>query len=314
MSEETLNVVVSGTKQVAEDVLEITLRRADHAELPSWTPGAHIDVHLDNGLVRQYSLCGDPAERNTWTIASLRDPQSRGGSNRLHQLEYGDALEVRGPRNHFPLANNDSFVFIAGGIGITPLLPMIKCVQTRGLPWKLHYAGRSADSMAFAQDLTEQFGDRVELYFSEHGKRMDLSQLASAIPEGASVYCCGPERLLVAVEEEISPQLGGQLYVERFRPRELDTSDSSDISVELAESGFTVEVPADRSILEVVREAGVDIESSCEEGTCGTCETEVLDGEPDHRDSVLSDFERELNETMMICVSRACGRHLVLDL
>jgi len=314
MSEETLNVVVSGTKQVAEDVLEITLRRADHAELPSWTPGAHIDVHLDNGLVRQYSLCGDPAERNTWTIASLRDPQSRGGSNRLHQLEYGDALEVRGPRNHFPLANNDSFVFIAGGIGITPLLPMIKCVQTQGLPWKLHYAGRSADSMAFAQDLTEQFGDRVELYFSEHGKRMDLSQLASAIPEGTSVYCCGPERLLVAVEEEISPQLGGQLYVERFRPRELDTSDSSDISVELAESGFTVEVPADRSILEVVREAGVDIESSCEEGTCGTCETEVLDGEPDHRDSVLSDFERELNETMMICVSRACGRHLVLDL
>jgi len=314
MSEETLNVEVSGTRQVAEDVLEIRLRRADHAELLPWTPGAHIDVHLDNGLVRQYSLCGDPAERNTWTIASLRDPQSRGGSNRLHQLEPGDALEVRGPRNHFPLAEDDAFVFIAGGIGITPLLPMIEWVQMRGLPWKLHYAGRSTDSMAFAQDLTERFGDRVELYSSEHGKRMDLSHLARAIPDGAGVYCCGPERLLVAVEEQVSPQLGGHLHVERFRPRELDTSDSSDISVELAESGFTVEVPADRSILEVVREAGVVIESSCEEGTCGTCETEVLDGEPDHRDSVLSDFEREMDETMMICVSRACGRHLVLDL
>lgn len=314
MSEEILNVEVSGTKQVVEDVLEITLRRADHAELPPWTPGAHIDVHLDNGLVRQYSLCGDPADRYTWTIASLRDPQSRGGSHRLHQLEPGDALEVRGPRNHFPLAEDDAFVFIAGGIGITPLLPMIEWVQTRCLPWKLHYAGRSADSMAFAQDLIERFGDRVELYSSEHGKRMDLSQLACAIPEGAGVYCCGPERLLVAVEEQISSQLGGRLHIERFRPREFDTSDASDISVELAASGFTVEVPADRSILEVAREAGVEIESSCEEGTCGTCETEVLEGEPDHRDSVLSEFEREMGETMMICVSRACGRHLVLDL
>src|SRR5699024_10751882 len=197
---ETLNVEVYRTKQVAEDVLEITLARPDHVELPPWTPGAHIDVHLDNGLVRQYSLCGDPAERNTWKIASLRDPQSRGGSTRLHQLKPGDALEVRGPRNHFPLAEDDTFVFIAGGIGITPLLRWIDWVHARGRPWKLHYAGRSADSMAFAQDLTERFGDRVELYSTEHGKRMDLSQLALAIPEGAGVYCCGPERLLVAVE------------------------------------------------------------------------------------------------------------------
>src|SRR5699024_5515137 len=204
--------------------------------------------------------------------------------------------------------------FIAGGIGITPLLPMIDWVQARGLPWKLHYAGRSADSMAFAQDLTERFGDRVELYSTEHGKRMDLSQLALAIPDGAGVYCCGPGRLLVAVDEQISPQVGGQLHVARSRPRPLDTTDSSDILVELADSGFTVEVPADRSILEVVREGGVDIESSCEEGTCGTCETEVLDGEPDHRDSVLSDVEREMGEQTMICVSRACDRQLVLDL
>lgn len=314
MSEETLNLIIVSAEKVAEDVMEITLCRSDHALLPSWAPGAHIDVHFDESLVRQYSLCGRPTDRNEWKIASLREPHSRGGSDRLHQLGPGDVVKVTGPRNHFSLADEHAFVFIAGGIGITPLVPMIESVHMRGLSWKLHYAGRSAKSMAFAQDLTNKFGDRVELYVSEEGKRLDLTQLVRSVPEGAGVYCCGPERLIVAVEEQLAPHTAGTLHVERFRPREVDTSDSAEISVELAESGFTVEVPPDQSILEVVRESGVDVESSCEEGTCGTCETVVLEGEPDHRDSVLSDFEREINETMMICVSRACSRRLVLEL
>ncbi|HEX4668449.1 MAG TPA: 2Fe-2S iron-sulfur cluster-binding protein [Solirubrobacterales bacterium] len=309
-----LDAIVSAVERAAEGVLLLTLARADGEALPAWQPGAHVDLILPGGLERQYSLCGDPAETGRWQVAVLREAESRGGSAWIHsQLRVGDRLGLRGPRNHFQLVEADAYLFIAGGIGITPLVPMIDRVAAAGGEWELLYGGRRRRSMAFAERLAAHSG-RVALWPQEELGLLDLEALLEAPRAGTAIYCCGPEPLIRAVEAASAAWPAGSLHVERFRPKPgaLEGPNSA-FEVVLGRSGTTVAVAAEETVAEALEAAGVDIPTSCREGICGTCETAVLEGEVDHRDSFLTDEEREAGATMMACCSRARSSRLVLD-
>jgi ferredoxin-NADP reductase len=304
----TDELVVRSKEIIADGVVGLTLCRPDGNALPRWEPGAHLDLLLPNGLVRQYSLCGDPADRSVFELAVLREPNGRGGSRYLHErLSAGDRLSIRGPRNNFGLVEAKGYLFIAGGIGITPILPMLASVHP---DWRLVYGGRTRASMAFAEALCRRYGERVSVLPQDETGLLPLDSLLARPDPGTAVYCCGPEPLLAAAEVRCPPEA---LHLERFTPVP-DTGPRGAFEVELARSGTTIPVPENRSILESIEDAGIPVLSSCREGTCGTCETEVLDGVPDHRDSLLTPAEREAGEVMMICVSRARGGRLVLDL
>lgn len=304
-------LVVDRREFAADGVLALTLRHPLGEQLPAWEPGAHIDVVLGPDLERQYSLCGDPADRTAWRIAVLREPDGRGGSAHVHeQLGQGDKVRVRGPRNHFRLEPATRYCFVAGGIGITPILPMLAAAEATGTEWSLLYGGRTRNSMAFTEELS-RYGDRVTIVRQDESGLLDLPSVLTGLPEGALVYCCGPGPLLDAVEERCP---AGILRVERFQPKAQEAGADGEFEVVLAQSNRTLTVPAGVSVLDTVRAAGVEVLFSCTEGTCGTCETDVLEGTPDHRDSVLSDEERAAGETMLICVSRCRGKRLVLDL
>ncbi|MEU0166662.1 PDR/VanB family oxidoreductase [Streptomyces iakyrus] len=304
-------LIVQRREFAAEGVLALTLRHPLGEPLPAWEPGAHVDVLLGPGLERQYSLCGDPADRSAWRIAVLREPAGRGGSAHVHEQLGEDAkVRVRGPRNNFRLEPASRYRFVAGGIGITPLLPMLAAAEAAGAEWTLLYGGRTRGSMAFAAELG-RYGDRVTFAPEDETGLLDLPSVLDDVPAGTLVYCCGPGPLLDAVEARCP---SGVLRVERFQPKEQETGGNTAFEVELARSGRTLTVAPDVSVLDAVRDSGVEVLYSCTEGTCGTCETDVLDGEPDHRDSVLTDDERAAGETMLICVSRCRGGRLVLDL
>jgi len=307
-------LVVDRRETAADGVLALSLRHPLGEELPAWEPGAHIDVLLGPDLERQYSLCGDPTDRHTWRIAVLREPDGRGGSAHVHgQLTAGDKVRVRGPRNHFALATAPRYRFIAGGIGITPILPMLAAAEAAGAEWTLLYGGRTRDSMAFTEELA-RYGDKVRIAPQDETGLLDLdTALADPAPD-TLVYCCGPGPLLDAVEARCGVWPKGALHVERFEPKAQEAGENTEFEVVLERSGHTLTVPADVSVLDTVRAAGVEVLYSCTEGTCGTCETDVIEGTPDHRDSVLTDEEREAGETMLICVSRCAGKRLVLDL
>jgi ferredoxin-NADP reductase len=306
-----VELVVDRREFAADGVLALTLRHPLGAPLAAWEPGAHVDVVLGPGLERQYSLCGDPADRSAWRIAVLREPAGRGGSARVHdQVRQGDKVRVRGPRNHFALLPAPRYRFVAGGIGITPVLPMLAAAEAAGAEWTLLYGGRTRDSMAFVGELA-RYGERVTLAPQDETGLLDLAPVLDELPGDALVYCCGPAPLLDAVQERCP---AGALHVERFQPVEQPAGTDVEFEVELAGSGRTVTVAPGVSVLDAVRAAGVEVLFSCAEGTCGTCETDVLEGTPEHRDSVLTDAEREAGETMMICVSRCRGGKLVLDL
>jgi ferredoxin-NADP reductase len=309
------DLVVTEVETLAEDVVALTLADPAGATLPAWTPGAHIDLVLDENHTRQYSLCGLPSEPSRWRVAVLKAPDSRGGSVLVHEkMEIGAAVRVRGPRNHFPLAASRRYLFIAGGIGITPLLPMIAEAAASGVDWQLVYGGRSRSSMAFVEELAG-YGDRVTIVAQDEAGMPDLDALLSEPRDGTLVYCCGPEGLLAAVEKHCAHWPAGSLHLERFAAKvEPERADEPPFDVVLQRSGLTLTVPPGQSIFDAVREAGVSVLGSCLEGICGTCETEVLDGEVDHRDSVLTAEEQESNEFMMICVSRCRSARLTLDL
>jgi ferredoxin-NADP reductase len=313
--EHELDLVLEKKEAVADDVVRLVLRHPDGYELPAWAPGAHVDLVLAEGLVRQYSLCGDPDDLSTLHVAILREQAGRGGSQHVHdKLEEGDVVHVRGPRNHFPLVQADRYLFIAGGIGITPILPMIAQVDAAGADWRLVYGGRTRSSMAFQAELQDRYPGKVVIHPQDEAGLLDLPTLL-ADPGATAVYCCGPEGLLAAVEERCAGLPKGTLHVERFAPKDgAADGPRESFEVELAQTGTILTVPADRSVLDVVEDSGVQVLSSCQEGTCGTCETTVLSGIPDHRDSVLTDDEQAANDTMMICVSRSCSPRLVLDL
>lgn len=308
---------VAGYELVADGVCVLTLADPTGADLPGWSAGAHIDLVLGESLVRQYSLCGTTADRDTWKVGVLLDPESRGGSRFVHEeLREGSTVRVRGPRNAFAFVHAPRYQFIAGGIGITPLLTMIEAAEARNAEWHLLYGGRERASMAFLDQL-EQYGDRVTVSpRDEREGRLELDAVLGEPREQTLVYCCGPEGLLTAVEDACRSWPEGSLHVERFAPKEIEAPADAlaSFEVECQRSGVTVTVPAERSIYEVVEEAGVDVLGSCMEGTCGTCECDVLEGDADHRDSVLTEAERERGDTIMICVSRSRSERLVLDL
>jgi ferredoxin-NADP reductase len=306
-----VELIVERREFAADGVLALTLRHPLGEPLPAWEPGAHVDVVLGPGLERQYSLCGDPADRTAWRIAVLRETDGRGGSAHVHErVRQGDRVAVRGPRHHYALRPAPRNRFIAGGIGITPLLPMVAAAEAAGADWSLLYGGRTRASMAFTAELAA-YGDRVTVAPQDETGLLDLGAVLDGLPGDALVYCCGPGPLLDAVQKRCPADV---LRIERFQAQEQSASPDGEFQVELARSGRTLTVAPGVSVLDAVRAAGVQVLYSCTEGTCGTCETDVLDGTPEHRDSVLTAEEREAGETMMICVSRCRGKRLVLDL
>jgi ferredoxin-NADP reductase len=310
------DLIVEAAEIVATDVVALTLVDAAGDTLPPWTPGAHVDLMLGEDLVRQYSLCSAPSDSRTIRVGVLRSPDSRGGSVFIHEkLTPGATVRVRGPRNHFPLVGAPRYLFIAGGIGITPLLPMLAEVTAAGADWRLVYGGRTRASMAFLDELA-QYGDQVVLAPQDEVGLLDLEGLLGEPDDQTLVYCCGPEALLTAVEQRCAAWPTGALHLERFAAKAATAPADGERSFELtlARTGVTVTVPPDRSVFDVVQEAGVSVLGSCHEGICGTCEQIVLDGDVDHRDSILSEDERAANDTMMICVSRCRSDRLTLDL
>jgi ferredoxin-NADP reductase len=313
--EHEADLVVREVQTAADGVVVLTLADPTGEELPAWTPGAHIDFVLGDDLVRQYSLCNTPSKQDVWRVGVLRAPDSRGGSERVHDtLAPGSIVRVRGPRNHFPLVASARYLFIAGGIGITPLLPMIAEADASGADWRLLYGGRERASMAFLNELA-RYGDRVKIVPQDEEGMLDLESALGTPQPNTLVYCCGPEGLLGAVEKFCEKWPLGSLHLERFsaKPQEPAASDSA-FELVLQRSGLTLQVPPDKTVLNVIREAGVSVLASCQEGVCGTCETEVIEGDVDHRDSVLDEEERASNEYMMVCVSRCRSPRLVLDL
>jgi ferredoxin-NADP reductase len=307
------SVVVSSRTMLADGVVALEFVAANRRDLPPWTPGSHIDLILAENVERQYSLCSDPTRRSTWRVAVLYEADGNGGSDRVHSgLFPGTTLRVRGPRNHFSFdpREGERYLFIAGGIGITPFVAMTAAASAAGADWTLEYAGRQRSTMAFADELAAAGGDRVRLHPSDENARIDLVALLDSTEPGTHVYCCGPKRLLDAVEA-----LRPNVHLERFEAKEFGAPEWPDpFDVELALSGITVTVPPDKSILEVVEENDVLVISSCRKGTCGSCETQVVAGDVEHRDSVLTPEEQHYGDTMMICVSRAAGPTLTLDL
>ena len=306
---------VESKKLVAEGVAALTLHEIDGQPLPRWEPGAHVDLILDGVATRQYSLCGDPSDQHAWRLGILRDPNGSGGSLYVHdQLQPDDIVRVRGPRNNFPLAAAPRYLFIAGGIGITPMLPMIQAAIAAGADWGLVYGGRQRSSMAFLDELAAH-GERVTVWPQDERGLIDLPTLLGTPRPDTLVYCCGPEPLLTAVEARCASWPKGSLHVERFVAKPLTEPVLAEaFEVHLARSDLTLTVPVERSVLSVVEETGIGVLSSCGEGTCGTCEIPVLEGVPDHRDSVLDADQRAAGDCMMICVSRSCTPRLVLDL
>lgn len=307
-------LVVAAKDVVADGIVALELVRPDGGRLPDWTPGAHIDVVLGDGIVRQYSLCGDPFDSRRYRVAVLREQDSRGGSHYIHDsLKVGDRVGFGGPRNNFALVPAPRYSFIAGGVGITPVLPMLRMADQIGAEWRLLYLGRSRRSMAFLDDLAA--GDRIDVYAADERGRADLSAWICEAESDSKIYACGPSRLLDAVEETTLDRRPGWVRMERFTAREQEApARTTAFDVELRASGLVVTVPPEATIAESVRAAGVKMLTSCSKGVCGTCEATVISGEPDHRDSLLTDAEREINDCMFPCVSRSRSDLLVLDL
>ncbi|MFI9114597.1 PDR/VanB family oxidoreductase [Streptomyces venezuelae] len=309
-----VRLTVRSVVREAEGVLGLLLADPTGAELAPWEPGAHLEVTLPSGAVRHYSLCGDPADRGTYRLGVLREPTGRGGSEEVHtSVREGTVLGVRGPVNRFPLVPAERYLFIAGGIGITPLMPMLRSLPPGS--WSLLYGGRSLASMAYRAELAGLPG--VTLVPQDTAGMPDLDAALAPLPADTAVYCCGPEGLLRAVEE----RWPGPLHTERFGAAPASApvaaeppAEDGGFEVELRRTGRTLRVEPGRTLLDAVREAVPGVPYSCEEGWCGTCETKVVAGTPEHHDSVLGEDEKASGATMMICVGRSRGPRLVLDL
>jgi cytochrome P450/ferredoxin-NADP reductase len=310
-------LVVSEREQVAESVVRLRFESPVGEPLPHWAPGSHIDLECGD-VSRQYSLCGDPDDRRGWDIAVRREEQSRGGSLFVHQeLSVGDEVHIRGPRNHFRLeAHASHHIFIAGGIGITPIITMAHHARLANQSYEVHYAGKSRNSMAFIDSLIKEHGDALHVYPSDEQIRLDIPRLLRQVREDVRVYVCGPPRLLDGVKEVMHAWPEESLRTEHFSATigVLDPDKEHGFDVVLRDSGVTLSVPPNRTLLDVLREANIDVQSDCEEGLCGSCEVVVLAGEIDHRDVVLSAKERSENRSMMTCCSRARGEFIEVAL
>lgn len=315
---QTLMVQVADVRAEARDVMILELRAMDGGQLPPFEPGSHLDLHLPNGLVRQYSLTNDWRERDRYLIGVGRAADSRGGSSYVHSnIRAGAQLKISAPRNNFPLDEDATgFLFIAGGIGITPIIAMVRWCAANQKPWRLIYAARSRQRAAFYEELCALGSDRLHFHFDdERGQVLDTAQAISGWTEGERIYCCGPDPLMNAVKDCSASLPSGAVRFEWFTaPVTDEPQQSTSFTVRLERSGVEFEVPEQKSILQVLEEHGFEIPFSCREGLCGTCVTNVCSGEPDHRDYVLSDEERASGKMMTICCSRSKSDVLTLDL
>jgi ferredoxin-NADP reductase len=316
----TITLTVVGRNVVArdQDVVALTFAGADGAPLPPWRPGAHLDIHLPSGRVRQYSLCGDPTRLDSYRIAVRRIPDGGGGSVEMHDvLRVGSQVTTNGPRNAFPLtvpgygSPTQRLRFVAAGIGITPILPMMRHVDALGVEWSMIYAGRSRDSLPFLDEVAE-FGDRIEIRTDDERGVPTATQLLGDCPDGTAVYACGPAPMLTAIRGALAARDYVELHFERFAAPPV--IDGEEFTVRAASTGVTVQVGAEETLLSALQRADVWPPYSCRQGFCGTCRTRVLDGRVDHRDTLLTEPERA-DGMMLICISRAAkGQRLTLDL
>jgi ferredoxin-NADP reductase len=315
-----LQAYVHQMRHEAEGVLSVELRPADGCDFPSFDAGAHIDLHLANGLIRNYSLVNPAGDAGRYVIGVLRDKASRGGSRYVHDtLRVGQRLPISAPRNNFPLQEDaPATVLVAGGIGITPILCMAKRLKALGKPFELMLFARSRANAAFLAEV-HALGVPLTLHFDdEQGGPPDLKGLLARCEAGASAhyYACGPAVMLDTFEKACAELGYGHAHIERFAPVEVKAASDAraNYTVELKRSGRVIEITPEKSLLQTLLDSGVEVEYSCGEGVCGTCETRVLEGHPDHRDSVLSAKERAGNHCMMVCVSGCKTERLVLDL
>jgi ferredoxin-NADP reductase len=318
--ERDCSLVVAERRVVAhdQDVIALTLTAPDGADLPRWYPGAHIDVALPSGRVRQYSLCGDPSRRDCYRIAVRRIPTGGGGSIEVHdELPVGTVVTTHGPRNAFPLtmpgygSPTQRFRFIAGGIGITPILSMLAAAERAGVDWSMVYVGRNRDSLPFLEELA-RFEGRVEIRTDDVHGLPTAAALLGACPDGTTVYACGPTPMLTAIRTELVGRDDVELHFERFAAAPV--VDGDEFTVTIASTGQSIRVGADETLLAALNRAGVHAPYSCQQGFCGTCRTRVRSGTIDHRDTLLTDPERAAG-TMLSCMSRAAAdQPLVLEL
>jgi vanillate O-demethylase ferredoxin subunit len=316
----SLNLEVASVTAITPSIRQIELKLADGGALPPFTAGAHIDLALGNGLERSFSMLNDPAETHRYVIAVLRETESRGGSVWVHDhLRQGDRLTSSEPINNFPLNEaGETHILIAGGIGITPLKAMAHRLLARGANFALHYCARDEGRAAYLNELRALLGDRLQNYLDggDIARGLDVTKLLASRPSAAHVYACGPAGLIRTVRETTRDWPKGTVHYELFRGSEADIAPRSTdqpFEITLARAGKTLTVPADRSILAVLRANGIKVKTLCTEGVCGTCRVRLLGGKADHRDEVLTDEQRE--REIQVCVSRAMpGETLILDL
>ncbi len=316
-----INVQIASKTQETADICLLELARPDGSALPAFSAGAHIDVHLPGGVIRQYSLCNHPGESHRYQIAVLRDPESRGGSIMIHdQLNEGDDITISEPRNLFPLEHDAvKHLLIAGGIGITPILCMAERLSHMDREFELHYCTRTPEETAFRQRILDSdFNTRVRFHHSrqDNGKRLDAEALLAKPDAGTHLYVCGPNPFMEHVLETARKHgwSEAQLHREYFAAEAISHDSDTAFEVQLASSGAIIEIPADRTVLEVLLEHDIDLPFACEEGVCGTCATRLLEGEPDHRDVFMTPEEHAANEEFAACCSRARSKRLVLDI
>lgn len=303
-----LRVRVAEVEAVGDDVVSLRLEASDGRALPRWHPGAHVDVELPSGRLRQYSLCGDPADRDHYRIAVRRLPDG-GGSLEMHGLRVGAPLTLRGPRNAFPFIAVDHYLFVAGGIGITPILPMVRDAAARDADWVLVYTGRTRASMPFLDELEHLDRSRVYVWPDAELGRPDGGAIVALAPLGAALYTCGPPPMIDAIRGQLPAEHVATLHYERFSPPPVVAGEP--FEVVLARSGHVVPVGAAESALTAVRTVLPDVAYSCRQGFCGTCPVPLLGGSVQHHDRCLTDTQRETR--MALCVSRGQGR-VTLDL
>ena len=307
---------VTRNEKIADGIHLLEFRDAGGKQLPQFSAGAHITIQVPNGALRKYSLCNDPAERDRYTIAVKREANGRGGStNLIDGVKAGDELRVAPPINDFELPQRaQDFLFIAGGIGITPIMAMIRQVQAENKRFRLFYCTRSPETTAFLDELSAaSFKDTVTIHF-DHGDpahSLDLRPILQERKNREHLYCCGPRPLMEAVRNMTDHWSSAAVHFEAFSDAETHKPTDKPFRVKLARSGEVVDVPTDKTILEALRDHGLDVPSSCEAGTCGTCRTKLLAGQADHRDLVLTEHER--GDNIMICVSRARSDEITID-
>lgn len=315
-----LDVRVRARRVEADGICSFELEPAGSAPLPRFSAGAHIDVHVPTGQVRQYSLCSDPADASCWRIGVLREPASRGGSSGMHEaVQVGARLQVSAPKNLFALADAPHSVLVAGGIGVTPILAMAQQLHRDGKPFELHYCARSPGRMAFRDEIAQgAWGGRSTLYFSDQAgsPQFAAGAVLHAAPADAHLYVCGPAGFMdhVLASARMAGWTEQRLHREHFAGAVADAAGDRPFQLQLARSGTTLQVPVGKTALQVLLEHGIELNYSCESGVCGSCTTAVLDGTPDHRDTCLMDSERAHNRLFTPCCSRAKTPALVLDL